>query len=303
MRITQKMTNMQLLQNLQNNNNQLNNYQNMLSSGQKIQKPEDNPVGIGYVMRYDTELSRASEYEENANTALGMLNTMDSLMQQSTDVLHRASTLVQQASTGTVPADVRQQMAAEITQLREQMVQIGNSDFNGNYLFNGQKTDVPPYTSATAGTDTTDKGVFRLNVSPTSSVPVSITGEQIFGPTDTAATAPGTSTNVFSVLNDIANDMKGNDQAALLKDIDRIQTVSDNISTQRAEIGARTNRFNLIVSRIQDQTTGLKQLRSNIDDVDIAKVITDLKTAESVQQAALSTGARLIQNSIIDFIK
>jgi flagellar hook-associated protein 3 FlgL len=194
-------------------------------------------------------------------------------------------------------------MAAEITQLREQMVQIGNSDFNGNYLFNGQKTDVPPYTSATAGTDTTDKGVFRLNVSPTSSVPVSITGEQIFGPADTAATAPGTSTNVFSVLNDIANDMKGNDQAALLKDIDRIQTVSDNISTQRAEIGARTNRFNLIVSRIQDQTTGLKQLRSNIDDVDIAKVITDLKTAESVQQAALSTGARLIQNSIIDFIK
>jgi flagellar hook-associated protein 3 FlgL len=300
MRITGKITSMQFLQNLQHSTNQLNKYENLLSTGQKIQKPSDDAVGVGYVMRYDTELARANEFLENANTGLGMLNTMDSLMQQASDVLNRAKTLVQQASTGTVPPEVRQQIAMEISQLREQMVQIGNSEFNGKYLFNGQKTDVPPYTSANAANEKTDPGVFRLNVSPTASVPVSITGEQIFGAADPT---PGTSKNVFQVLTDAYNDLNGNNQANLLKDIDRIQACADNISTQRAEIGARTNRFNLIVNRIQDQTDGLKKLRSDVDDVDMAQVITDLKTQESVQQAALSTGARLLQTSLVDFIK
>lgn len=300
MRVTQKMTSMQLVQNLQSGNNKLNKYQNYLSTGQKIQKPEDSPVGVGYVMRYDTELARSDQFLENANTGLGMLNTMDSLMQQSSDVLKRVKTLVQQASTGTVPSDVRQKIALEISQLREQLVQIGNSEFNGNYLFNGQKTDVPPYTSANAASEKTDSGVFRLNVSSAASVPVTITGEDIFGKADNT---PNTSQNVFQVLTDVGAHLTSNNQAALLTDLDRIQNSADNISTQRAEIGARTNRFDLIVKRIQDQTTGLKQLRSGVDDVDMAQLITDMKTQESIQQAALSSGARLIQNSLVDFIR
>jgi flagellar hook-associated protein 3 FlgL len=296
MRITHKMTDMQLVRNLQTSYSKLDKYQNLLSTGQKIQKPEDDPVGVGYVMRYDTELERSDEFLENANTGLGMLRTMDSLMQQSSDVLKRAKVLVQQASTGTVPPEVRQQIALEISQLRQQMVQIGNSEFNGNYLFNGQKTDVPPYTDANAANEKTDKGVFRLNVSPTSSVPVTITGEQIFG-------AAGSAQNVFKVLDDVVTHLNNNQQNQLLQDLDRIQACADNISTQWAEIGARTNRFELVVNRIQDQAIGLKQLRSELDDVDMAQVITDMKMQESVHQAALSTGARLIQNSLIDFIK
>lgn len=296
MRVTGMMQNTQLLKNLRNTNAGIIDWQNKLSTGQRIQKPSDDPVGIGYQMRYDTELNRSEEFLENARTGLGWLRTMDSLMQQATDVLKRARVLTQQASTGTVPEDARKQIAAEIRQLKEQMIAIGNSDYGGRYLFNGQKTDQMPYSLTNAANDPTDKGVYFLNVSPSVTVPVSITGEQIFG-------EAGSPDNVFQVLDDIATHLEDNDQDAILDDLARIDRSADRIAIAWAEIGARTNRFELVENRILDERIGLKQLRSEVADVDMSEAIIELKLKENVLQAALSTGARIMQVSLVDFIR
>ncbi|GIQ62839.1 flagellar hook-associated protein FlgL [Paenibacillus cisolokensis] len=285
-----------VVKNLRNTNAGIIDWQNKLSTGQRIQKPSDDPVGIGYQMRYDTELNRSEEFLENARTGLGWLRTMDSLMQQATDVLKRARVLTQQASTGTVPEDARKQIAAEIRQLKEQMIAIGNSDYGGRYLFNGQKTDQMPYSLTNAANDPTDKGVYFLNVSPSVTVPVSITGEQIFG-------EAGSPDNVFQVLDDIATHLEDNDQDAILDDLARIDRSADRIAIAWAEIGARTNRFELVENRILDEQIGLKQLRSEVADVDMSEAIIELKLKENVLQAALSTGARIMQVSLVDFIR
>ena len=120
---------------------------------------------------------------------------MDTVLNQAMEVLHRAKTLVQQGSTGTSGDEAREAIATEMEQLREQMVLIGNSEYGGRYMFNGQKTDVAPYSLDNAPNESTNKGVFRLNVAPGISVPVSITGEAIFG-------EAGSEDNVFKVLED-----------------------------------------------------------------------------------------------------
>ena len=181
-------------------------------------------------------------------------------------------------------------------QLREQMVMIGNSEYGGRYLFNGQKTDVAPYTLANAQNESTNKGVFRLNVAPGISVPVSITGEAIFG-------EAGANDNVFKVLKDAVDHLLNGEQDELLLDIERIERTMEHISTQWSEIGARTNRFELVVERLTDQEVNLKTLRSEVNDLDMAKMIVDLKTQESVHQAALATGARIMQVSLLDFLR
>ncbi|CAH0118018.1 Flagellar hook-associated protein 3 [Paenibacillus sp. CECT 9249] len=301
MRVTGQMQNIQLLRNLRNINADLLDKNNKLSTGQRINRPGDDPVGIGYQMRYDTELLRSNEFMENVKTGSGMLRTMDSLMQQASDVLKRARVLTQQASTGTVPAEVRKNIAAEMQQLKEQMVMIGNSNYNGRFLFNGQKTDQPPYTSAGAAGESTDPGVYFLNVSPSVTVPVSITGEVIFGAADTAGNP--NPNNVFKVFDDIISHLNNNEQDQLLADLDRIDTAMDRISVSWAEIGARMNRFELMEDRILDEQVGLKDLRSKVADVSYPEAITELKMKESVLQAALSTGARIMQTTLIDFIR
>ncbi|REK66470.1 MAG: flagellar hook-associated protein 3 [Cohnella sp.] len=296
MRITGTMQYTQLLTNLRNTQTGIYDWQNKLATGQRISKPSDDTVGIAYVMRYDTELNRSDQYLTNAQTGSGILNTMDSLMQQADDLLKRAHTLTLQARNDTITPEERKTIAAEIRQLREQMVLIGNSTYNGRYLFNGQKTDQPPYTSANAANESTDPGVFQLNVSPLVQVPVSITGEQIFG-------EAGSDDNVFKIFDDLINHLETNNTSALDDDVDKILAASDRFSVQRAEIGARANRFTLMESRIESNIVNLQSLRSNVADVDYADAITQLQLKQNVFQAALATGAQIMRVSLVDFIK
>ncbi|MEF2243951.1 flagellar hook-associated protein FlgL [Paenibacillus sp. IITD108] len=297
------MQNTQLLKNLRNTNMGIVEGQNKLATGQRIHRPGDDPIGIGYLLRYNTELSRSDEFLENARTGTGWLNTTDSVLQQATHVLQRARVLTQQASTGTTPEDARKQIAAEIEQLKQQMIAIGNSTYNGRYLFNGQKTDVAPYTNDDAAYQTTDDGMYFLNVSASVSVPVSITGEKVFGTAGQAGPPPVPGDNVFQVLDDIVKHLENNDQDALLADLALIDGAADRISFNLAEVGARTNRFALVEERILDEQIGLKELRSKVGDVDMAEAIIDLQLKENVLQASLATGAKIMQVSLADFLR
>jgi len=296
MRVTNTMQHIQLLKNLRNNNTGIIDWQNKLATGRRIHKPGDDPVGVGYYMRYNSEINRTNEFLENANTGLGFLNTMDEMMQQTSDVLKRARVLVQQASTGTTPDDARQHIAAEIQQLKEQLVMIGNSSYSGRYLFNGQKTDQRPYSLTDPANDRTDRGVYYLNVSPNVSVPVSISGEEIFG-------EAGAADNAFRVFDEILAHLNNNELDLLRADMERIDGLSDRINSVWAEIGARTNRFELVKERIQDQIVSLKDLRSKVGDADMAEAIIELTQRENVLQASLAVGARVMQVSLIDFIR
>ncbi|MDQ0089885.1 flagellar hook-associated protein 3 FlgL [Paenibacillus anaericanus] len=295
MRVTGSMQNIQLLRNLRNINTDMKTGQQQLATGQRISKPSDDPVGVGYQMRYDTDLARSDEFLNNAQTGSEILKTMDSLMQQASDVLKRARTLTLQARNGTFDAQQRQVIASEVKQLKEQMVTIGNSTYNGRYLFNGQKTDQPPYTVNGAAMEVTDSGLFYLNVSPAVNVPVSITGEIVFGKANTD--------NVFKVLDDLAIALDSNNLTAISDSLTKIDDSVDRITISWAEIGARMNRFDLMENRILDEQVNIKDQRSHVADVSTPEAITDLKMKETILQAALSTGARIMQTSLIDFIR
>lgn len=296
MRVTGMMQNTQLLKNLRNNNSGITDWQNKLGTGQRIHRPGDDPVGIGYLMRYNSELNRSNEFLENARTGMSYLDTMDALMQQISDVLKRAQRLAQQGGTGTTTEEARKHIAAEVKHLKEQLVQIGNSSFNGRYLFNGQKTDQPPYTVANAANETTDPGVYYLNVSPSVSVPVSITGEKIFG-------EAGDPLNTFQVMDDLIAALESNDQDAILAAMGNIDHCADRLNISWAEIGARKNRFELVESRILDNQISLEKLRSETGDVDMADAIVRLQLKENVLQASLAIGARVMQVSLIDYLR
>lgn len=296
MRVTGMMQNIQLLKNLRNNNSGIVDLQNKLATGRRIHKPGDDPVGVGYYMRYNSDINRSAEFLENANTGLGYLKTMDEMFQQTSDVYKRARTLVQQGATGTTPEDARRQIAAEIGQLKEQLVMIGNSSFAGRFLFNGQKTDQQPYSLDNPANDKTDRGVYYLNVSANVSVPVSISGEEIFG-------EAGAADNAFRVLDEIIQHLENNQQDELRNDMDKIMVLSDRLGNAWAEVGARTNRFELVKERIEDQLVSLKELRSHVGEVDMADALIQLQQRENVLQASLAVGARVMQVSLVDFIR
>jgi flagellar hook-associated protein 3 FlgL len=295
-RVTQNMLNNQLLGNLNSNNLRMQQNQDQLSTGRRINKASDDPVGITYGLRYRSENGANTQYESNSNAAISSLDYTDTTLNQAGDVLQRVRELTVQASSGTNSAESLKAIKSEISQLNEQMVTVGNSQFNGKYIFNGQLTNIPPYTAGTADTDITDSENINFELGTGVKIAISITGNTVFG-------EPGDPNNVFKTIKDIQTALDTNDFQNLTHNLGRLDKGMDKFLEARADVGAKSNRIELILNRIKDTGTNLTSMQSKVEDADIPTVITNLKTDQNVYQSSLSVGAKLISTSLIDFLK
>lgn len=310
-RVTQSMMNSQLLGNINNNLNRMNKLQEQLSTGKKINKPSDDPVGITFALRYRSELKSNEQYTENADSALSQLEYFDTTLGQAGDIMQRFRELVVSGSNGTLEETSRAAIQTEISQLYNQMVEIGNSQFNGKQMFNGEMTETQPYSTVSleetvvppqtrAYNNDTDTGAIKFELSPGMTLQTNVTGSEVFG--ETINNEP-TSDNVFKLLSD-AYDMLGTgDQKGLSNMLADIDTRMNTMLTKRAEIGARVNRVEIVQSRLTDAGINLESLQSKVEDADMAEVITNITTEENVYQASLSAGAKIIQPSLVDFLR
>jgi flagellar hook-associated protein 3 FlgL len=97
--------------------------------------------------------------------------------------------------------------------------------------------------------------------------------------------------------------LKTNDAAGSKDSIGNIDGNIDNVLEHRANIGARTNRMTALREQLDTTSYNLQKNLSDIQDADIAKTIIDFKNSENVYKAALSIGAKIIQPSLVDFMR
>lgn len=102
-RVTQGMMNNQLLRNISTNLSRINDNQNQLSTGRRINKPSDDPVGISFSLRYRSELSANEQFKSNADAAVSWLDYTDTTLNQANTVIQRVRELTVQATNGTNP--------------------------------------------------------------------------------------------------------------------------------------------------------------------------------------------------------
>jgi flagellar hook-associated protein 3 FlgL len=299
-RVTNSMLTNNMIRNLAQNYQRLEKTQEVLASGKRIQKPSDDPVGIGYSMRYRSELVANEQYERNVNDGISWLEYTDNILNQAGNSLQRARELAVQGASDSNPLEARQAIAKEIDQILGHVLNLANSEFNGRYIFNGQKTDVKPFNTVNdALTKEIDQGKLNYEIGRDILMDVNLSGNEVFG-------APGTGDgqkNVFQALVNLRDSLMANDTAAIGETVGQIDQRLDIVLEQRAEVGARMNRFDMAKTRITDQSYNLNVLLSTTEDADIAKTIIELKQQENVHKASLSTGARMIQQTLVDFIR
>jgi flagellar hook-associated protein 3 FlgL len=289
------MLNTQLLRNLSNNMSRLDKLQSQMSTGRVINKPSDDPVGISFSLRYRSELAEHAQYQRNIDGALSWLEYTDTMLDQTVQVIHRARELAVQGANGTNPQEALNIIAKEIKQLYEQLVDIGNSRFNGKYVFNGEMTDLQPYTMDKAPIQGTDSGKIEYEIGVGVRIAINVTGEDVFG-------KPGETSNLFLTLRDLVEKLESGNISGVSNVIERLDQRLDKILGVRADIGAKTNRVELAEERIKDININLESLQSKTEDADLAEVIMRLKMDENVYQASLAAGARLIRPSLVDFL-
>lgn len=306
MRITNNMLSSQLLLNLNRNAQQMNNTQTQLATGRKINKPSDDPVGITYSLRYRAELSSNDQYQKNVDSAISWLEFNDTVMNQAGNAVQRLRELTVQASTGTNPQSALDSINEEVKQLKEQLIDISNSKLNGKYIFNGETYDIKPYdfpSNADGTLDTTnatsivtDKGKINFIVGESVQLPINVSGNEVFG-TETEED------NLFNIVNNIMKALTEGNQKELSNQLNNIDSRTDKMLAIRSEIGAKTNRVDLMMGRLDDLGINLTDLQSKVEDADYAELAMQSKIQENIYNASLSAGAKIISPSLVDFLR
>ncbi|MED4209873.1 flagellar hook-associated protein FlgL [Priestia megaterium] len=293
MRVTQGMLAANSLKQISNSYNKLETLQNQLSTGKKITRPSDDPVVATKGMAYRSNLSEVNQYKRNLTEAQSWFDSSESGLEQVNSILQRTKELVVQGLNGTNESDDRQAIAREIEQLKLDYMQVGNTQVAGNYIFNGVNVGAPPISENESGVIESNINLdpFSVEVSKGIQLRVNIHPENIFGQ------------GAFDLMKNVQTAFEQNDVNSLKDLSTQVDTRLSTLLAERSELGARSNRLELIENRLDSQEITATKMLSNNEDADIEKVITDLTVQESVHRAALGVGAQIIQPTLLDFLR
>lgn len=295
MRITQNMLNDNMLYNLGNSLSRMDRLQDMMSTGKKISKPSHDPMVAIRGMLFRTKLSENEQYRANTDEAVNWLDQAESSISEGGSILARIKDLITQAATDTNGVSEREKISAEVRQLREQLGTVANTTFAGKYIFSGTQILTPPYNGTNIDSGINEDPI-NLEVSTNIQVQINVTAKEMFGE------APNSTFNMLDkVISHLESDPAVTDE--LKADLDEVQKHIDNLLKVRASVGGRTNRIELMQDRLETQHDGTEKMISDGEDADPARVIIDLMNNENVYRSALGAGARIIQPSLLDFLR
>jgi flagellar hook-associated protein 3 FlgL len=294
MRVTNDTFSRQVLGDLSNVSSRLARLQGQLSTGKEIVRPEDDPFRAGRAVALRNELGDVGQYKRAVDDGVAWLTAADGAMGNAGDILHRVRELVLQGSNGTLDQTALNALAKEVGQLKEALRQQANGTFGGRYLFAGTETTTPPYPEPATTYAGNGLPVQRL-ISPGQVVAINTTGPAMMGPDGT---------NVLDRLTAIEADLLAGNRTNLQNsDLINLDTAIDRTLSARAAVGAMTNRLETQLARLDDHEVNLRGLLSNAEDADMARTMVEFSQTQAVYQAALQSGARIMQPTLMDFLR
>lgn len=150
MRISNRFLYNQTIKDLGNSTEKLFRLNSQISSGKRIDKPSEDPVGMSSVLIYRTELNANEQFQKNIELAEGWLNRTDAIMQDMDNLLGRAVELATQQASSTADADTRKGAAQEVDQILHMVMGHANSRYGNKYMFGGTMTQDPPFINVDA---------------------------------------------------------------------------------------------------------------------------------------------------------
>ena len=296
MRVTQGMLSNNMLNNLMNSQAKMDKYLEQLYSGKKISRPSDDPVIAMKGMNYRAQLIEVEQFQRNTGEVNSWMDNSDSALDQATKAMHRLRDLALKAGNAAYGDEELKSIQAEAEQIKADLIDIANTNVNGKYIFNGTNTDTKPIT--------VDDGdlIVDHNTSP---VIIEVANGTRLQANVNAADVFGADLfdDIDAFLGLLSGDGTEGEKIDVGTALDSIDENTGNIIDARADLGARMNRLELVESRLAEQEVIATKTMSDNENIHYEVAITNLLTQESLHRAALAAGSKVIQPSLIDFLR
>jgi len=303
MRVTQNITTSNFISYINQHAENLLKTQQQIASQKRINKSSDDPIGMGQVLGYRTNLAATDQYQENIEQGMTRLEFNEVTLDLASDLVNTARRLAENYSGSTLSAATRQSAALQVKDLYDQVMQMANSKFNGNYIFSGHATNTAPFSHDVDynATYNGDDGEFRIMVSDNVEVNIVADGRNIF------QDATNGGVNIFDELKNLIDGLENPDPVAGSAQIEATVNV---LQDGRDQINSRRSEYAPVLYRLQATDEYLTNLRPKVEEAmasleqaDIAKAVVELQNLELAYETTIATAARIIQPSLLDFLR
>lgn len=275
-------------------------FQERLATGSRVNRPSDDPIDARRAINVRVLLQKNEQFIGNIDDIQPQLADGEAALQGIVSIFQRALELTTQAANGTNGQEQLDAIALEIDGLLESAFTAANTRTNGRSIFSGTRTLADAFSATRIGGEITavtydgNDQVTSIDISDGAQVALNIPGSQAFQDT----------VDIFAALIGIRDDMRAGNQASLSTTrLDQIQDGLNQSLAGLARIGATSNRLERATNTLQDGTVQLRALLSDKIDADFADTILNLNVAQNSYEAALNAAGRILQTSLLDFIR
>ena len=340
MRVTNKMLSNNFLRDMNVNLQNMSKLQQQMTSGKEISSPSDDPFKVARAMQLHSDINSNKQYNENIQDTINWLDTTDTSLGQAGDVMQRVRELLVSAGNASYGSNEKRAIKDEINQKVGELAQIMNTNFDGKYLFGGSRGTTKPMDTLVDATSkntslvyfkkgggvltvsnppvTTDAGYddynqigTKLNVEISQGVTIdySVSANDL-----TQFTESGKDYDLRQIFTNIVNHLDGKtddgtaaDPGATSKltttDLQAVTDAINNTLRLRSEVGAKQNRMDSAKTKNEDENFNMTDILSHIEDIDITQKTMEYSTMQTVYMASLQTSAKIIQPSLMDYLR
>jgi len=286
--------------------------QNQISTGQRIQKPEDDPLGMAVALKLQADGGKVNQYTQNISSLQDVATNSFNVLQQLKTLSDRAGEIATLADGTKTPQEL-QTYANEVNHLIQQAVSLANTKDGNHYLFSGTKSDTVPFVAATDAngnvTSVSYQGntaVAQKEIGENTTVAVEVPGENTTGSGPRGLLADSRSgADFFNHLIALQKDLASGDTTTIDKiDQPGLTKDEDNLIYHISNNGFLQTTLDAAAQGLSARQQALQQSLTKVAGVDLTKTITDLSQAQNTYQAALAGSSVLLQmqQSVLQYL-
>ena len=267
---------------------QLNNANLIVTTGKRINKLSDDPVGVTQGLNIKAALANIEQLGRNISLGNLWLAASESALSQTQGIVSELRALSVQMASATTDAASRSSSAQIVENMLAEIVSLGNTDVSGRYIFGGTKTDAAPFSAD--GTYSGNNDAFTIKSGKNATIEVGSDGSAAFG-------------TLFATLSAFQTALENNNVSGIQAAMTALNTNFDAISEKISYVGAQMRRIELKGNILENMNLSNTARLSEVEDADITEAIMNLKSAEFAFQATLASSARVMTLSLVNYLK
>lgn len=273
--------------------------QEQVSTGRRVNRPGDDPLAALRIANYQTQERQVDQFDRNLTRGDAFLQQADSVLNESLDTLNRIRELTIQSISATLTQSDANDIAAEVTSLREHLITLANTRVGDHYIFAGFLYNQPAYSAA--GVFQGDTNQQTLEIGDRQWAPITVPGGSTFGD-GTAATQ-----DVFTTLQNLVTQIPIRGVAGFANietELQNLELATAQVIQSRSQVGVRISQFTAAKNVNVFLKERVPAQRSDIQDTDMTAAISELQLVDTALQTTLAATGRVINGpTLLDFLR